>query len=1256
MKPIKLEFFGLFNFNENQTVDFGAFAGADRVYLSGGASVLADLLLYALFGRSDRGKTERFVINKKTGRAGVGLLFEHGGERYLIEREFGIIRGGKFASSDAVLNAVRGGVNYLKAEGADAVDAQIEGILGADAAAYKKAVSADVCRVLKLLSRTDEAQSRFFKDYFGIRDFSARFEKRVSGSLAELKIKKTALGAKGAAADAGALRSEKDGLNKKLAELTERREFIADRVAKAGEIISMRERLTALNAEIDALDAEKKDYDELEKKIRDSERAAKILPAYKRRETLISENAELAAQREELIAKAAYLDAEAEAARLDEERADREYAVVFAEYGEKRAELKRNLSRGADSGGVDSDNSAYVRGNGGVADFGGTATAYPEINSVENSVENGDENLRAGSVEIGVENSREASDGTACAVENADGNFAGNGGGNAGEYACADGNGVETLNGSGDGNFGNTAGNADENVYAKITLTDGEFGTILARKRDLIKRRDETAAECDAIKKKINELTVDPALSFDMSKANSEEGLLKRLLKERRYLEKKADELDDKINAAALRRERASERILELEERANDLSREKLRLIGDNDIYDVFTREYLRYNDLAHQVGKVDTYNDAIKLLTKKRQMNKEEIERGERELDRAEATKRNAEKNLYNVNAKTDIAQKEREKVSNANYFAGISNAVRIGDFCPICSNVTTYKQSKTVLSVVPVDMELNKLRDDRTRAEEILANAAAIIAGLKANILHMKRLNQDLDRDERFYIDCISDILREGGFDSVQSLYEVYMLQREKYDRLRGVFERAGKILSEIDELKDAMRDAEIEKANADKEVAVYSEQYNERKYALELVDVEYAKSLESYTSLNSLSEYDTPERILKHIEEMSSERLSYEKELEKKSGERDGLERLIAECGRLEALSLDGTGGTAYFANAAVSERLGCDVAGVLEYEERVSLARAATEEAREKVQSAEKELQTVSNELAGLSRVIEANEKQIAGLTADYINDGGKDAEEYGAEELESLIMGGFLYENSVLRLDEYKIKFGALSEERDNLASLIDGAEAETDAVSERESEELRAIDEEINEVKNRILFVEYAEKTADGDGVLTDADGGEIDAKINALLELREFVAADGAYADYVTEMNARGALDAADAIVNGALNGRFGLTYDDGIRVKDKLFNDKFRTIGTLGEGERLIIAAAIAAALADAAIKGGSDVLFIEGFEAFGAERLVEFKAVAEKIGKGRAFLGVPVKERAENGAAEIKTAAVENGYVLA
>ncbi|MDR2090505.1 MAG: hypothetical protein LBP62_02495 [Clostridiales bacterium] len=1138
MKPIKLEFSGLFNFSGGQTVDFGAFPDNRPVYFfgasDGGRDAVADILLYALFGKTDGGAAERFVVNKKTGAAGLKLSFSHGGESYYVEREFRVVKGSKFVSSDAVFYTVRGDVKYLTAEGA-AVGAEIEKILGRGVKEYKKAVFIDASEAVKTLSYTDAAQAGYFGKFFGIDRFNSRMESNFNSLLSELKIKRAAIGRGASAKEIAELNGKKSALTEELAVLNKKIAENAEKAAKIKNLAALKERLEELNSKIDGLTAEKDKFAELERKIEISDAAAKILPAYKRRESLIKENEEFIIKRGEAASRAAGIDAEIEAAEIESEKIEAEYAALLTEYAEKREKLKEEIFKNAGQEGAD---------------------------------------------------------------------------GKAG------------------------------------------FLEILSKRKALGERLSKIREECAALEKKIKELTVDPEFELEMSKANSFEGVLKRLLKERYYLEKKSEELDDKIDAATLKREDASARVLQIEERLDVLERERLSLIGAGDIYKVFTNEHAKYNRLAHSVGKVDVYNDCIKLLTKKKQTNNGEIERDTRELDRAEATRLNAERNLYNVNAKAENAQREREKVSNANYFAGIANAVRIGEFCPICNNVMTYKQPKTPLAITPVDMEINKLRDDRTRAEEILANTAAVIAGLNSNILHMRRLNQDLSRDESFYIDCINDILKEEGFESVQALYEAYIIQKDKYERLKVVYDRAGEILSETETQKDELREAENERRNADREVSIYSEQYNERKHALSLVDTEYDRSLKNYASLNSLSEYDTPEKILEHMEKMAEERLECEKELERKTESKRELEKLIAECDNLEILLLQKAKGEAYAENSegepdAAEGGTGENAVEIPEYEERAEQKRAEAAELKKRIAEAERQRQSAENEIYGLNYIIAANEKQIANLSADYI-DGTDIGEIESAEALENLVMGYFLREDSVLRVGEYKIALNELNGERDITASLIDAADGKDSA----EADELTAAEKRLEEVKKELLIVEC--KLDSSTGEVLDADAEDLDGQISAMYKFKDAVIG-GEYADYVTTLNASAALSAASAIAETASDGRFTLVYDGGIRVKDKLFGDKYRTLNTLCEREKLTVGLSIAAALADIAGNGGAEVLFIGGVDAFGADCADALKAVAAKIGESRAFVGILTGKEIENAAGVIKIELTEDGSVL-
>ncbi|MDR1939430.1 MAG: hypothetical protein LBQ40_01370 [Clostridiales bacterium] len=1160
MKPQRLEFFGLFNFSDGQVVDFGSFRDGCFYILGAhdsGKDVIADLLVYALFGRVGIEPPERYIINRKTKNGGVKLWFEHDGLSYCVERTFGFATGNKYAVSEAALYNVRGDVNYLAAEGVPAVDAKITELIGASADAYKKSAYINAYLAVGLLNKSDAEQLAYFGDYLGIPAFDEAFQKGLRDRLNLLKIKRAALTPllDGALSDGEKERLLAEHTAKRLEyideieRLTQEKAETAQKLAEINAVVGAKKRLQELNDEIDALDAKKDYYDELEKKIKISDRAAKIIPAYKRREELIAANQGLELSRDELLSELAEAQAAFESADLERRGLEPDYEAAYAEYIQKRDALKGSLDNDADD-----------------------------------------------------DVKRQAED--------------------------------------------------------SIKKDRAELAEIVGKKAELIKRLDFVNGECGELKKKINELTVDPELNYDMSMANMSEGSIKRLITERRYLEKKAGELDDKIDAATRRRELASERILAIKSEINKLGQEKFNLIGEGDIYGMFVREYRIYNRLAHQVGKVDTYNDNIKLLTKKKQTNIAEIERDTLELDRAEATRLNAEKNLYNVNSRSEAIQKEREKIVGVNYYVGVANGVRVGDFCPVCGNVTTLKQPKNPLTVVPVDMELNKLRDDRSRAEEILSNVIAVIAGLNSNILHMNRLNLDLDRDESFYTDCINDILKEEGFDSVQSLYEAYLKQKNKYESLKIIYDNAGAVIAQIDRLKDALRDAELEQKNADYEAAIYSEQYNERKYALAEVGGEYDRQMSRYTFLNTLSEYETPEKILERLEEMSKERLVFEKEYAEKTEVKRQLEKLIAECDSLEVLLLtknkNGDGEATSYSELiveAIKGRYSDEIFELLAADGRVEQARAALESVRKVFDSAADKKSKLETRLAAVSSEISANEKQIESLEKDYIVK-IEGAEYDGIEQLEALVMGYFLYEDSALKLSEYKIRLNALCEERDVLASETDGCAA-VDFDAEETAKRAAQTEENISKLKEALILTEYEIGHIGG-----KADNGRIDgelAEIQAETDLIEKTAAltlDGAYSGYVAAKNAESVLAAADRDVSALTNGRYGLAFADGIRVKDKLFDGKFRTLNTLDEREKLIVGVSIAAALAKAAANSANEILFVDGFDFFGPSYAADFKSIIKKLNESYRCIGVLVRESFEDSRDAIEAEISEGG----
>ena len=1164
MKPQRLEFFGLFNFGTEQTIDFGALSESDCFYVvgerDGGKEVIADIFLYALFGKTEAAGPERFIINRKSKNAGIKLTFEHGGETYLIEREFGISAGNKFANVRGALYGIKNGQKYIAAEGGSA-DIRIEEILGSDASGYKKAVTLNAYTAVNLLGLSDDAQLKYFKNSLGIGNFDLAFKEKLSKRITELNVKKALLSGKKGISAAEKQRklaeytAARDEESRKLAELTKLKAEADDKSGKITEYIDLKEKLDRLNRDISGLEAEKQTYDELEERLKFAEEASRVLPALKEKQLLEAENASFEGRREELLLKIADADAGIGGTKSVLGDSDIQYGEFYSDFVLKRDKLKESL--------------------------GGTSG----------------KDLKK-DLEEAIEKDRQ------------------------------------------------------------------ELKELSEKRVGLIKKLEQADEECEELKKKINQLTIDPGLSFDMSKANSSEAALRRLLKEKAYLDDKASELDVKIDDAARRREIASASVLAIQDEINKLEREKSVFIGEGDVYALFTKEYQKYHNLAHSVGKVDTYNDNIRQINKKKQTNLEEIDFDTLELDRAEATRLNAEKNLYNVNAKMEVAQVEREKVANVNYYVGVSNSVRVGDFCPVCSNVLTVKQPKTPLPIVPVDMELNKLRGDRTKAEEILANTVAVIAGLNANILHLKRLNQDLERDESFYVDCINDILREEGFGSVQLLYEAFIRQKDKYDNLKKVYERASVIVDEIDGLKDELRSAETKVANADREVAIYSEQYHERKYALSLVDTEYARVLEQYAFHNSLSEYDTPEKILERLESMASEKLVFDKEYEKKREYKLELERLISDCDRLELViiskarateNIGDAGAYSDFVVNALTDKYYGEVRETLDAEEKANNKYKEIEEYKSKLQEYEKQKQDAELELKGIESILDANVRAIEALDKGYIEKtdavSGK-----SLDEIESLSMGYFLYQDSLYKLNEYRIRLSSLTDERDDLLKLFENSDA---AAEDGSGIQAYNIEKEITETGNRVAVFEHEiERISAIEEETRSVDNPEeleaVEAGLSSAVALKDMLEA-GAYADYVASLNAEAVAREADKDVFALTEGRLSLSFADGIRVKDKLYGDKYRTLNTLDEGERLIVGLSILSALSKLISKGGLELVFIDGLDFISPKYSPEVKKILKKLKESFAYVGVMRRESLENAANALNVVIGDGGSAI-
>ncbi|MDR3293886.1 MAG: hypothetical protein LBT20_07290, partial [Clostridiales bacterium] len=429
MKPLKLEFFGLYNFSETQTVDFGGFAPSESIWLLGehdkGVGVIAELLVYALFGETEKGGAERYIVNRKVKNSGIKLGFTHDGQEYEIERTFAIGENKKRALSEAVLYNVRDGVKYLAADGVNAAGAAVSKLLGIGAETFKKALLINAYNAVGLLSLTDDAQLKYFKNILEISEFDGVFKTGVQRRITDLKIKRTALTSYDdpKLLDGGREKllleyaSKKVGETAKIAELKVQKNAAAQKLERIDRLVVLKERLVKIDSELDVLDLQREEYEALDKTLKISAQAGNILPAYKRREELIRENEELSLKQTELLSDIAVIEAEAEAAKLEKELAEAEFDKLYAAYSEKRDVFKKSLD------------------------------------------ENSDLDIRR-QLEESLRKDREDLDGVA------------------------------------------------------------------GKKVDLLKRLDEVRAECEELEKKIEELTVDPEFSFDISRANSYEATL----------------------------------------------------------------------------------------------------------------------------------------------------------------------------------------------------------------------------------------------------------------------------------------------------------------------------------------------------------------------------------------------------------------------------------------------------------------------------------------------------------------------------------------------------------------------------------------------------------------------------------------------------------------------------------------------------------------------------------------------------------
>lgn len=627
-------------------------------------------------------------------------------------------------------------------------------------------------------------------------------------------------------------------------------------------------------------------------------------------------------------------------------------------------------------------------------------------------------------------------------------------------------------------------------------------------------------------------------------------------------------------------------------------------------------------NEVDFEVKKLDELASKLDLDNENRWATiaslDEQIKIGQEDLADYEKDIQAKEQNLV-------VIREEREGMLGENVISLMSEHLKIGDFCPVCSNRVIQKIYTEQVDLSSIDSEVDRasseIRAMRFERDKKLANLIALKTRVefeKAQIeLNQNQIKKLMESRNVFY----------------QRFVDNNDESEANFNALKALFEKTADTLEDLITIQNSIREAEqrviINKTQAGTKITVY------KNYLESLIDVLYRlqnqKAEREFVILNVEEKYKNLKEYKKQIAEgknieiiidskkeeklklrerqnsITTERIQEEKELSVIKTNYEVLNEKLAQTEKQILIS------KANILQSGVPENTSVQT----ETEEaKKALAKLKFDNEQKQVSydSCKQNLDRTEQEYSVTSSILQSKKTEIDLLQSE-VNEKMISAGFSSNEELEKYIVSSDDLKEKQNKITDFNSKLKLAEIQKVELEKLII-AKVDEEKINELKSE-TEILDEEVKRLSGEVgrLTAEY-ERIVDANKKLKEFSSELSIFKHNLDLakELTQ-VLKGKALAEYVAEEYLDEITKSANNKLSMLMDGRYTLKFENKEFFVEDNFNEaKTRPASTLSGGETFLVSLSLALSISDAISSLSSrsmDFFFLdEGFGTLDAE----------------------------------------------
>lgn len=562
---------------------------------------------------------------------------------------------------------------------------------------------------------------------------------------------------------------------------------------------------------------------------------------------------------------------------------------------------------------------------------------------------------------------------------------------------------------------------------------------------------------------------------------------------------------------------------------------------------------------------------------------------------------------NLTSIEKKLEEKEKlierksvEREELLGSNFFSLVSNQLKIGDHCPICSNKVIQKSFEQVFDIKPISNEIvtekSNLRNLKFERDRIFTN----LVSLKArNEFEKAQVQIDSEEIESFETNKL--ILYREFVNTPNNT-------KENFDQLYSILQSTTESLESLIDLQDSLREEQlkiiISKAESGTKISIYSgyiDSYNDILYTMQK-----KKAEREFAIINVNEQYSNLKDYKKQIAEGRNIELVIDEKKEHKFNLKDEQTKLIINKSTLERIIST--------INADISV---LNEKANLKKEQYTKIQQSIFDFGIEENSSVSKEQINILNNINELKdtyskkeMTLESNKELLSRITRDYdINVSIFNNKKLEIENLETKISNLMIdcnfasndeleshFENQSLvkekqnRLNDYKTKLKLITTQKTELEK------DNYDGISE---EKISNLKDDIDNLSEQVTFLsekvgrtsaEYEKTKQDNETRKTIVSELEVVKHNYDLAKELSQVLKGKALAEYVAEEYLQDITDSANQKLSILLDGKYLIQYKNKEFLIQDNFNDGIiRSASTLSGGETFLVSLSLALAISD-------------------------------------------------------------------